>query len=117
MAAPDVAGSILVLTTLSSAEDARIFVRRLVEARLVACGTVIPSVTSVYRWDGRVEEAAEAQVILKTRRERWEDLQAEVAKHHPYDMPELVAVSIETGLQAYLDWVGSETTDQEGGGA
>jgi len=117
MAATDVAGTILVLTTLSSAEEARILVRRLAEAGLVACGTVIPSVTSVYRWDGRVEEAAEAQVILKTRRARWEDLQAAVTRHHPYDVPELVAVPIETGLQAYLDWVGSETTNQEGGGA
>lgn len=105
-------GTILVLTTLPSSEEARSFVQRLVEKRLVACGTVVDNVTSVYRWEGAVETATEAQVILKTQRARWDDLREAVEQLHPYDVPELLALPIETGLQAYLDWVGSETTDQ-----
>ena len=114
MTARDATGTILVLTTLPSSEEARSFVQRLVDERLVACGTVLDNVASVYRWEGKVESATEAQVILKTRRSRWEDLRAAVERFHPYEVPELLALPIETGLQAYLDWVGSETTDQQG---
>ncbi|MGD8726230.1 MAG: divalent-cation tolerance protein CutA [Gemmatimonadales bacterium] len=114
MSAPDANGTIFVLTTLPSCEVAERFVRRLVEDRLVACGTVVPGVTSVYRWEGAVETAEEAQVVLKTRRACWDGLCTAVERLHPYDVPELLAVSIETGLQAYLEWVGSETTDPEG---
>lgn len=112
--AHDAKGTILVLTTLPSSEEAQRFVRRLVDDRLVACGTVVDKVTSVYRWEGKVGSATEAQVILKTRRSRWEDLQRAVEQFHPYDVPELLALPIESGLLAYLDWVGSEITDQQG---
>ena len=114
MIASDAAGTILVLTTLPSSEEAQRFVKRLVDERLVACGTVVENVTSVYRWEGKVETATEAQVILKTQRLRWDDLLRAVKRLHPYDVPELVALPIETGLQAYLDWVGSETTELQG---
>jgi periplasmic divalent cation tolerance protein len=110
--AHDAAGTILVLTTLPSSEEARRLVQRLVADRLVACGTVVEGVMSVYRWEGKVESATEAQVILKTQRSRWEDLKSAIEQLHPYDVPELLALPIESGLQAYLDWVGSETTDQ-----
>ncbi|NIN09939.1 MAG: divalent cation tolerance protein CutA [Gemmatimonadales bacterium] len=112
MNAPDETTYIVVLTTLPSAEEAREFVRRLLEERLIACGTVIGSATSVYRWEGAIEEASEAQVILKTRRDRWGRLQAAVRTLHPYDVPELVAVPVEIGLSAYLDWVNQETATQ-----
>jgi len=112
--ARDATGTILVLTTLPSSEEARSFVQRLVDERLVACGTVVDNVTSVYRWEGTIETATEAQVILKTQRARWDDLRRAAEQLHPYDVPELLALPIETGLQAYLDWVGSETTDQQG---
>ena len=114
MIAQDATGTILVLTTLPDVEEAQRFVQRLVEERLVACGTVVDSVTSVYRWEGRVERATEVQVILKTQRARWRDLEIAVEQLHPYDVPELLAVPIETGLPAYLDWVVSETAQQQG---
>jgi periplasmic divalent cation tolerance protein len=105
---------ILVLTTLPTAEAARGFVRQLVDKRLVACGTVLTGATSIYRWEGEVAETPEAQVILKTQSTRWNDLQAAVADHHPYDVPELLALPVASGLEAYLDWVASETTAPEG---
>jgi periplasmic divalent cation tolerance protein len=103
--------TILVLTTLPDAERARALVHELVERRLVACGTVIDGVTSIYRWEGETEEARESQVILKTRKECWTALARAVTELHPYDVPELVALPIEHGLPAYLEWVGAETTE------
>lgn len=114
MTAPDPADTVLVLTTLPSPDEARALVRELVDQRLAACGTILERVTSVYRWEGKVEVAAESQVMLKTRRGCWEGLQSAVQQLHPYDVPELLAVPIETGLPAYLEWVRSETTDPQG---
>ncbi len=102
--------AIVVLTTLPNTDEAKAFVRRLVEQRVVACGTVLGGATSVYRWQGAIEEAEEAQVVLKTRRDRWEALQAAVLAAHPYDVPELLALPVETGLGAYLAWVAAEAT-------
>jgi periplasmic divalent cation tolerance protein len=108
--APDpTTGAILVLTTLPDAGLARDLVRTLVDRRLVACGTVIDRVTSVYRWEGTIEEAEEAQVILKARRGCWEALQAALTELHPYEVPEILALPVENGLPAYLAWVGTET--------
>ena len=115
MAQAGTTGTILVLTTLPDAGRARRLVRILVDRRLVACGTVVDRVTSVYRWEGRIEEAEESQVILKTRRGCWEALQTALAELHPYEVPEILALPVENGLPAYLAWVGAET-DSEGCG-
>ena len=109
-------GVILVLTTLPDAGRAREVVRALVDRRLVACGTVIDRVTSVYRWEGKVEEAEEAQVILKTGRGCWGALQAALAELHPYEVPEILALPVENGLPPYLAWVGAETEAEGCGG-
>jgi periplasmic divalent cation tolerance protein len=104
---------LLVFTTLPTEDQARALVGRLVEDRLVACGTVLGSARSIYRWQGCVEEAAEAQVILKTRRDRWDALAAAVQAHHPYDVPELLAVPVERGLSTYISWVADEARPSE----
>lgn len=105
---------LVVLTTLASVEEARGLVRRLVEDRLVACGTILDRATSIYRWEGDVTEASEAVVLMKTRRDRWAALAATVDQLHPYDVPELLALPVEAGLGAYLDWVTAETAAAEG---
>lgn len=107
---------ILVLTTLPDGDRARRLVQALVDRRLVACGTVIEPVVSVYRWEGKVEETTEAQVLLKTRRECWEALRVALAELHPYDVPEFLALPVENGSPAYLAWVRAETVSQGGGG-
>ncbi|MBI4419774.1 MAG: divalent-cation tolerance protein CutA [Gemmatimonadetes bacterium] len=104
---------LVALTTFGSMEEARSFVRELVNRRLVACGTILPQGTSIYRWEGTLTEATEAVVLLKTRGERWADLLNAVRTLHPYDVPELLALPVEHGLQAYLDWMASETTSGE----
>ena len=99
----------MVLTTLETFEEARAFVREVVSRKLVACGTILPNATSVYRWEGAITETSEAVVLLKTRLERWQDLETATRSLHPYKVPELVAVPVAAGLQRYLDWIGSET--------
>lgn len=103
--------ALVVFTTLANVDDAAALTRRLVNDRLVACGTVIGGALSIYRWKGEVQEEREALVILKTRRERWEDLVNAVREAHPYEVPELLALPVEDGLTEYLAWVATQTGD------
>jgi periplasmic divalent cation tolerance protein len=99
---------LLVLTTLASADEARAFVRALVDARLVACGTLLPGATSIYRWEGTITEEPEVVVLLKTDAARWDALAAAVQQRHPYQVPELLALPVARGLPAYLSWLAGE---------
>jgi periplasmic divalent cation tolerance protein len=99
----------MAVTTAPSAEVASALVRELVTRRLVACGTVLPGATSIYRWKGAIEESSEVVVLLKTTGARWEELKATLPSLHPYEVPELIAVPVVGGHQPYLDWVSAET--------
>lgn len=101
---------VVALTTLGNLAQARQLVRRLVDERLIACGTVLPGATSVYRWRGEVTEEEEVVVLLKTATSRWEALKAAVEAHHPYEVPELLALPVTAGLERYLNWIASEAT-------
>lgn len=100
---------VVALTTLGDPEQARALVRRLVDQRLIACGTIVPKATSVYRWREQVTEEEEVVVLLKTAKTRWAALEAAVKAQHPYEVPELLALPVTAGLTAYLDWIESET--------
>ena len=100
--------ALVVLTTLSSESDARQLVRALVDARLVACGTILPGARSIYRWEGEVTEEGEVVVLLKTHASRWEALAASMRELHPYEVPELLALPVERGLDGYLSWLTGE---------
>ena len=101
-------GALVVLTTLSTVEDARKLVQALVHERVIACGTILPAGTSIYRWKNEIKEEAEVVVVLKTEASRWDALVAAVRERHPYEVPELLAFPVERGLQAYLDWLEQE---------
>ena len=103
------AAYVMAITTVPSAEVGRNLVRELVERRLVACGNVIPGALSIYRWKGAIEETAEVVILMKTRVERWDELRRVFPTLHPYDVPELIAVSVADGHQPYLDWLRAET--------
>jgi periplasmic divalent cation tolerance protein len=103
------APTITALTTAPSLEAAKRLVRALVERRVVACGTVVPGAVSIYRWQGAVAEEEEVVVLLKTTAERWPELAATLPGLHPYEVPELLALPVEDGLPAYLEWVRTET--------
>ena len=81
----------------------------LVGERLAACANILPGLRSVYRWQGAVERAGEALLLLKTRPERFGRLQDRLLQLHPYELPELVAVETDFGLPAYLRWIADET--------
>jgi periplasmic divalent cation tolerance protein len=100
---------IAVLTNLPDSESAFNLARALVQLRLAACANVLPAVTSVYRWQGREEQATEHPVLIKTTDARYAELEQAVRERHPYDVPEIIAWPITAGLPAYLDWVESET--------
>jgi periplasmic divalent cation tolerance protein len=102
---------LVVLTTLATPEAAHDLVRELVAARIVACGTVVPAATSIYRWQGTVTAESEALVLLKTVPARWGALVEAVERLHPYDVPELLALPVQAGLPAYLAWVAAETAE------
>lgn len=102
----------VVFTTLGSREDAQTLVRRLVENRVVACGTIVERAFSIYEWQGKLEESPEVLVMMKTRTELWDRLQSLVCELHPYDVPELLAIPVTKGLPAYLGWLAEQTKEE-----
>lgn len=101
---------VIVLTTLPADADGGAFGRTLVEERLAACVNILPAMESVFRWEGRVEQDAERQVIVKTARERVAALWDRIRELHPYEVPEFVVLSISDGSDAYLRWLGESTS-------
>lgn len=97
---------LVVLMTAPDMESARALACALVEKRLAACVNILPGVTSFYRWEGRLQEDAEVLLLAKTHRQRLEALQAEIRAVHPYQVPEIIALPVVAGLEAYLNWVG-----------
>ena len=95
-------------TTTATAEEAQQIATALVEMRLAACVQIIPQVRSVYRWQGKVEQADEWMCLVKTRRSLLPQVEAEIGRWHSYECPELIAVSIEAGSVAYLNWLGEQ---------
>jgi periplasmic divalent cation tolerance protein len=105
MATPEV---VVALTTFGDEASAERVVQALVEARLIACGTLLSGARSIYRWEGKVERASEVVVLLKTTAERVEALVAALPGLHPYELPELVVLPVTAGLPGYLKWVAGE---------
>jgi periplasmic divalent cation tolerance protein len=102
--------ALVVLTTLASDEEALRLIRALLERRLIACGTVLAGGRSLYRWQGQMADEREVVVLLKTRSARLEALKAAFGELHPYKVPELLAIAVESGLERYLEWISEETT-------
>ena len=97
-------GCVVVLCTAPVAAAPEL-ARALVEARLCACVNVIPGGRSYFWWEGKVDEAHEALLVIKTTTTGLEALQGRLSELHPYDVPELVALDVKDGLPAYLAWV------------
>lgn len=100
---------IVVLTNLPDREAALKLARELVAQRLAACVNVLAECSSVYRWKGEIENAAEVPVLIKTRAARYAEIEAAIRALHPYELPEIIAVPVGRGLEAYLQWVADET--------
>lgn len=98
----------LVLVTVPDEACGRAIARALVEARLAACGNVLPIAASLYRWEGNVVEEPECLLLLKTRASQIARMAARVLALHPYTLPEILVIDVEAGLDAYLNWVREE---------
>lgn len=105
----------IALTTLSSREQAEQLAAALVAERLAACVNVLGPVTSVYRWEGRVERDEEVLLFMKTTRAGVAPLQTRVLELHPYDTPEFLAFEVGSGSSGYLEWVAQSVVPARSG--
>ena len=99
---------IVIFSACESRQEAEKIALSLVERHLAACVNLIPGVESIYRWRGAVERSKEFLLVIKSSRELLPDLQAELARMHSYEIPEVVALSIVDGAEAYLSWMDRE---------
>ncbi|MFO1346194.1 MAG: divalent-cation tolerance protein CutA [Rhodocyclaceae bacterium] len=100
---------LLVLTNCPDPACAETIAAALVELRLAACVNVLAPCRSVYRWQGKTEAATEVPMLIKTTTERYAAVEAEIRARHPHELPEIVALPIDRGLPAYLQWLADET--------
>jgi periplasmic divalent cation tolerance protein len=97
---------ILVLTTAGSEVEAGKIARALVERRLAACVNVLPKVSSVYRWQEKIEQSEEWLLVIKTGQELFGKVQDAIKELHSYELPECVSVTVDSGSADYLKWIG-----------
>ncbi|MCL6464619.1 divalent-cation tolerance protein CutA [Pseudacidobacterium ailaaui] len=95
----------IVLSTTSSREEAQRIARTLVEERLAACVNLVENVTSIYRWQGAVEESLEIMLIIKCNVEKLAAIETRLHQMHSYDVPEFLVLPVEGGSSAYLRWL------------
>jgi periplasmic divalent cation tolerance protein len=101
--------ALFVMTNLPDRDTAERLAARLIEARVAACVNLPAPCHSVYRWKGALQHDEEQPLLIKTSEARYAALEAEIRAAHPYELPEIIAVRIERGLPAYLDWIDEET--------
>ncbi len=102
--------TLLVLCTCPDRRTALGLATPLVQEGLAACVNITAPITSVYRWQGKVEQAEECLLLIKTGAARYQELEDALRSRHPYELPEIIAVPIEHGLTDYLQWVEQCTT-------
>ena len=107
-------GYIHVHTTTASKEDAERIAQALVERRLAACVQVLGPITSVYRWQDKLETSSEWLCLAKSRQSLYAALEAAILELHSYEVPEIVAVPIVSGSASYLHWLAVETAAADG---
>jgi periplasmic divalent cation tolerance protein len=100
---------VVALSTAPDAEQAARIARALVEERLIACASLVPGLTSIYRWQGEVQTEPEVLLVMKTRRALVGRLKERLPALHPYEVPELIVTEVQDGLEAYCRWVRDET--------
>ncbi len=98
--------AILIWCTAPDGGTADRIATALVDAKLAACVSISPEVRSVYRWQGQIERSDEVLMTIKTKQEAYDRLEAALRELHPYDVPEIVAVPVTSGLADYVAWIG-----------
>lgn len=100
---------LIVLTNVPDRTVAEQLARALIANRAAACVNILAGCSSVYRWNGAVEQACEIPLLIKTTQAAYPRVEQTIRELHPYELPEIVAVPVVAGLPAYLDWVARET--------
>jgi periplasmic divalent cation tolerance protein len=95
----------LILCTCPDKNTAKELAHLLVSKKLAACVNILPGVTSVYSWEGRIESEQEHLLLIKSSKANYSNIEITLFKHHPYEVPEIIALPIERGLPEYLDWI------------
>ena len=101
--------TLLVLTNLPDRASAERLADLVLEKNLAACVNILAPCRSVYRWKGAVQHDEEHPMLIKTTADRYAELEKALRAGHPYELPEIIALPIERGLPAYLDWVAAES--------
>ncbi|MDE2118395.1 MAG: divalent-cation tolerance protein CutA [Betaproteobacteria bacterium] len=104
---------ILVFTNLPDRDSAQRMAQALIENRTAACVNILAECGSVYRWQGKTETASEVPLLVKSTRAAYPRLEATIRAHHPYELPEIIAVPVSAGFPGYLQWVARETQATE----
>lgn len=101
--------AILVITHLPDRDSARRVADALIESRAAACVNILAECNSVYHWQGKIESATEIPLLIKTTQSAYASVEAIIRELHPYELPEIIAVTINAGWPDYLQWVRQET--------
>jgi len=101
---------IVVLTACDSEMLAEQLARHLVERRVAACVNILPMARSIYRWQEKIQDAGEWVLLIKSRRDQFAALRTEIQKLHTYEVPEVIALPVVDGSEAYLDWLDGQLT-------
>jgi periplasmic divalent cation tolerance protein len=94
----------MVFCTAKNIEEARFLSRGLLQESLVACASIFNPVESWFVWKDQIEEVQEVQLILKTTDEKFNEVQAWILQNHSYEVPEILAINVEKGLESYMKW-------------
>lgn len=100
--------AVLVLVTISSKKQALLLANKILENRLAACVNILPQIDSLYWWKNRIEKTSEFLLIIKTTRKVFLRLKSFISDHHPYSVPEIIALPIQDGFNPYLNWIEAE---------
>lgn len=98
-------GFIAVFITAPSYKEAKRIADAIVSGRLAACANIIPGVKSIFKWQGKIETAREALLIVKTKKSKFDKLKKQIKKLHSYKVPEIIALPIISGNAEYLNWI------------
>lgn len=101
---------VVVMVSTANQDEASKIADLVVQSRLVACASTIPTVRSTYWWEGKIVNDQEALILMKTTSDKVSELQEAIRRVHSYKVPEIIAISVEHGFQPYLDWVRGEVS-------
>jgi len=96
---------LIIYCTCPDQQTAEGIARHLVDEYLAACVNIVPALTSIYRWQGQLEQSAESMLIIKTRADGYPALETRIKDLHPYAVPEIIALPVVRGISDYLAWI------------